>query len=198
MGSSSTTTGLCASCGTQLPPDSLFCKQVRCAGQTGDPGGGVQNEVTVLFADVVHSMDIAKAVGAERLPGEIMASLLDRASAVVGRYGGPWTKFTGDGVMAVFGAPVARRPVVRWPVLEIHTAIIDLVDEVSHRDGIDLRLRVGLKPGQVIGEIGRAERVTPQSANRSAWPSRMEPSALPAGDAQWLHRPAGRALDEPG
>ena len=62
--------------------------------------------MTVLFADVVHSMDIAAAVGAERLR-EIMAELVDRAAAVVQRYGGTVDKFTGDGIMAVFGAPVA-------------------------------------------------------------------------------------------
>ena len=63
-------------------------------------------QVTVLFADVVHSMDIAAAVGAERLR-EIMADLVDRCAAVVQRYGGTVDKFTGDGIMAVFGAPVA-------------------------------------------------------------------------------------------
>ena len=63
-------------------------------------------QVTVLFADVVHSMDIASAVGAERLR-EIMAELFDRSAAVVRRYGGTVDKFTGDGIMAVFGAPVA-------------------------------------------------------------------------------------------
>ena len=60
--------------------------------------------MTVLFADVVHSMDIAAAVGAERLR-EIMAQLLDRSTAVVKRYGGTLSQFTGDGIMAVFGAP---------------------------------------------------------------------------------------------
>ena len=62
--------------------------------------------MTVLFADVVHSMDIAAAVGAERLR-EIMAELADRCAAVVQRYGGTVDKFTGDGIMAVFGAPIA-------------------------------------------------------------------------------------------
>ena len=62
--------------------------------------------MTVLFADVVHSMDIAAAVGAERLR-EIMTELFNRSSKVVQRYGGTVDKFTGDGIMAVFGAPIA-------------------------------------------------------------------------------------------
>ena len=60
----------------------------------------------MLFADVVHSMDIAAAVGAERLR-EIMADLVDRSADIVQRYGGTVDKFTGDGIMAVFGAPIA-------------------------------------------------------------------------------------------
>jgi class 3 adenylate cyclase len=63
-------------------------------------------QVTVLFADVVHSMDIAAVVDAERLR-EIMTELFDRTAKVVHRYGGTVDKFTGDGVMALFGAPVA-------------------------------------------------------------------------------------------
>ena len=60
----------------------------------------------MLFADVVHSMDIATSLGPERLR-EIMAELVTRAAAVVQRFGGTVDKFTGDGIMAVFGAPVA-------------------------------------------------------------------------------------------
>jgi class 3 adenylate cyclase len=60
--------------------------------------------VTVLFADVVHSMDIASALGVERLR-EIMTELVNRSAAVVQRYGGTVDKFTGDGIMAEFGAP---------------------------------------------------------------------------------------------
>jgi class 3 adenylate cyclase len=63
-------------------------------------------QVTVLFADVVGSMDIAGAVGAERLR-EIMTEVFNRSAATVRRYGGTVDKFTGDGLMAVFGAPIA-------------------------------------------------------------------------------------------
>jgi class 3 adenylate cyclase len=61
-----------------------------------------------IFADVVHSMDFAAAVGAERLR-EIMADLVNRAAVVVQRYGGTVGSFTADGIMAVFGAPVRWR-----------------------------------------------------------------------------------------
>ena len=96
---------VCRSCGTELrgrPRGSA----TPVAHRLPTPVDDEYKQVTVLFADVVHSMDIAAAVGAERLR-EIMAELVDRCAAVVHRYGGTVDKFTGDGIMAVFGAPVA-------------------------------------------------------------------------------------------
>ena len=98
-----TSTGLvCASCGTELPSDSKFCN--KCGTPVGVQHSPAEyKQVTVLFADVVHSMDIAAAVGAERLR-EIMADLANRCAAVVQRYGGTVDKFTGDGIMVVLRA----------------------------------------------------------------------------------------------
>jgi class 3 adenylate cyclase len=57
---------LCGSCGTELPPDSRFCN--KCGAPITPAAAAAEyKQVTVLFADVVHSMDIAAAVGAERL-----------------------------------------------------------------------------------------------------------------------------------
>src|SRR6478672_12040135 len=95
----------CGSCGTELPPDSKFCNECGVP-LTHATRSAEYKQVTVLFADVVHSMEIAAAVGAERLR-EIMAELVDRAAVVVQHFGGTVGSFTGDGVMAVFGAPVA-------------------------------------------------------------------------------------------
>ena len=111
--------------------------------------GGIQ-QVTVLFADVVRSMDLAAALEPERFRD--IVSAFNRSAAVVQRYGGTVDKFTGDGIMALFGAPVA---------LEDHAfraclAALDIQNEVTHLaggarlDGIDLRLRIGLNSGQVI------------------------------------------------
>jgi class 3 adenylate cyclase len=61
-------------------------------------------QVTVLFADVVHSMDLAAALEMERLR-EVMTELLERSAAAARRYGGT-VEYNGDGVMAVFGAPI--------------------------------------------------------------------------------------------
>jgi class 3 adenylate cyclase len=58
-----------------------------------------------LFADVVRSMDIAAALDLERLC-EVMTDLVERSAAVLRRYGGTG-EYNGDGVMALFGAPVA-------------------------------------------------------------------------------------------
>jgi adenylate cyclase len=114
-------------------------------------------QVTVLFADVVHSMDIAATVGPERLR-EIMAELVNCASSVVQRYGGTVDKFTGDGIMAVFGAPVALEDHAVGACLAalgIQQQAQVVAADVKRHDGVDLQLRVGVNSGQVIaGEIG--------------------------------------------
>jgi hypothetical protein len=96
---------VCGSCGTELSAEAKFCSECGMP-LTSIARPAEYKQVTVLFADVVHSMDIAAAVGAERLR-EIMAELVTLAAKVVQRYGGTVDKFTGDGIMAVFGAPVA-------------------------------------------------------------------------------------------
>jgi adenylate cyclase len=96
---------VCGSCGSQLPPNSKFCNECGTP-ITPAAAAAEYKQVTVLFADVVHSMDIAAAVGAERLR-EIMTELVDRSSVVVKRYGGTVDKFTGDGILVLFGAPIA-------------------------------------------------------------------------------------------
>lgn len=146
----------CASCGAEpARPDARFCDS--CGASLAALPHAEFKPVTVLFADVVRSMDIAAAVGPERLR-EIMAELVGRSATVVQRYGGTMDKFTGDGIMAVFGAPVTLEDhAVRAALaaLGIQAETGDMARTVSDSDGVELRLRVGLNSGRVIaGEIG--------------------------------------------
>jgi len=152
--------------------------------------------VTVLFADVVHSMDIAAAVGAERLR-EIMTELVERSAAVVQRFGGTVDKFTGDGIMAVFGAPVALEDhAIRacMAALGVQEQAKQLAVNVQDHDGVELSLRVGLNSGQVIaGEIGSGALGYTAVGEQVGMAQRMESVAPPGwGDAQCVHRAAGR------
>src|SRR5215213_9222783 len=94
----------CGSCGTALRATARFCDDCGTA-TAGSAQAAKYKQVTVLFADVVQSMDMAARVDIERLR-EIMIELVTRLAAVIRRYGGT-VEYNGDGVMALFGAPVA-------------------------------------------------------------------------------------------
>src|ERR1700758_1085372 len=174
----------CTRCAAELRPTAKFCDE--CGSPTAVPGGAPAEykQVTVLFADVVGSMDIAAAVGAERLR-EIMTELVTRAAAVVERYGGTVDKFTGDGIMAVFGAPVALEDhAVRACLagLGVQEEAKRLAVDVRERDGVELQLRVGLNSGEVIaGEIGSGPFGYTAVGEQVGMAQRMESVAPPGG-----------------
>src|ERR1700752_4564698 len=174
---------LCGWCGTELPPDSRFCNKGGAPVRPAAPAAEYK-QVTVLFADVVHSMDIAAAVGAERLR-EIMTELVERSAAVVQRYGGTLSQFTGDGIMAGFGAPITLEDhAVRacLAALGVQEEAKRLAVEVRERDGVELRLRVGLNSGQVIaGEIGPGSFGYTTIGDQVGMAQRMESVAPPGG-----------------
>ncbi len=172
----------CRTCGTEPLENARFCHGCGSPVNDGDTRAEYK-QVTVLFADVVHSMDIASVVGAERLR-EIMADLVERSAAVVKRYGGTVDKFTGDGIMAVFGAPVtledhALRACLA--ALGIQDEAESLAAKVESRDGITLQLRIGLNSGQVIaGEIGSGALGYTAVGEQVGMAQRME-SVAPSG-----------------
>ncbi len=173
----------CRTCGTEPLENARFCHGCGSPVQDGDTRAEYK-QVTILFADVVHSMDIAAAVGPERLR-EIMAELADRCAAVVKRYGGTVDKFTGDGIMAVFGAPVALEDHAFracLAALGVQEEARWLAVEAQDRDGVDLQLRVGLNSGQVIaGEIGSGSFGYTTIGEQVGMAQRMESAAPPGG-----------------
>jgi class 3 adenylate cyclase len=178
-----TTAAACRTCGTKLREGARFCD--NCGSAVKDIDSRAEyKQVTVLFADVVHSMDIASTVGAERLR-EIMADVADSCAAVVERFGGTVDKFTGDGIMAVFGAPVALEDhAVRacLAALGVQEEAKRLAVGVLEHDGVDLQLRVGLNSGQVIaGEIGSGPFGYTAIGSQVGMAQRMESVAPPGG-----------------
>ena len=139
----------CMRCGAELRPSAKFCDE--CGSPTAVPGTPAEyKQVTVLFADVVESMDIAAAVGAERLR-EIMAELVDAArrrwcSVTAARW-------TSSPATASWRSSGRRRPwrTMRcarvWRRWDIQEEVDRLAAEVERRDGVDLQLRVGLNSG---------------------------------------------------
>jgi class 3 adenylate cyclase len=173
----------CRTCGTEPREGARFCDGCG-APVTEQDTRAEYKQVTVLFADVVHSMDIAAAVGPERLR-EIMAGLVDHCAAVVERYGGTVDKFTGDGIMAVFGAPVALEDhAIRacLAALGVQKEAQRLAVDVRERHGVELQLRAGLNSGEVIaGEIGSGPFGYTAVGEQVGMAQRMESVAPPGG-----------------
>ena len=178
-----TATGtVCGSCGAELLETARFCH--GCGSPVAEPDTHAEyKQVTVLFADVVRSMGIAAAVDMERLR-EIVTELVERSAAVVRRYGGS-VEFTGDGVMAIFGAPVALEDhAIRacLAAVGVQEEAKRLAVEVRERDGVDLQVRVGLNSGQVIaGEIGSGSLGYAAIGEQVGMAQRMESVAPPGG-----------------
>ena len=173
----------CGSCGNDLRVKARFCdvcgSPVSSCSATSE-----HKQVTVLFADVVGSMKLASVLDAERLQ-EIMNELFNRAAAVVQRYQGTVDKFTGDGLMALFGAPVALEDhALRACIsaLEIQSVTNKLAAEVLRHDGVALQIRIGLNSGDVIvGEIGSGPGRYTAIGHPVGMAQRMEAAAPPGG-----------------
>jgi adenylate cyclase len=114
-----------------------------------------------------------------------MTAVFDRSAIVVQRYGGTVDKFTGDGIMALFGAPVALEDhALRacLAALGIQQETKGLAAEVADRDHVALRLRVGLNSGQVVaGDIGSGQMRYTAFGQQVGMAQRMESVAPPGG-----------------
>ena len=178
----SVTGSACTSCGTAPREAARFCDACG-APIASHPVSAEYKQVTVLFADVVQSMDIAATLDPERLR-DIMSAVFNGSATIVQRYGGTVDKFTGDGIMALFGAPVALEDHAFracLAALDIQHEVTKLAVEAHGLDGIDLHLRIGLDSGQVIaGDIDSGPGGYTAIGVHVGMAQRME-SAAPAG-----------------
>ena len=123
---------------------------------------GERKQVTVLFADVKGSMELAEQLDPEEWSA-IMQRFFSILSQGVERFEGFVDKFTGDGIMALFGAPIAHEDHARracYAALHLVDGLRTYANELRLRRGLNFSARLGLNSGEVIvGKIGEDLRM---------------------------------------
>ncbi len=118
---------------------------------------GERKLVTVLFADVANYTSISEKLDPEEVH-QIMDGCFGILMEEIHRYEGTINQFTGDGVMSLFGAPLAHEDHAQracHSALSIQKAIGDYGEKVRKDCGVDFKMRIGLNSGPVIvGSIG--------------------------------------------
>ncbi|MEX2648461.1 MAG: alpha/beta fold hydrolase [Alphaproteobacteria bacterium] len=113
---------------------------------------GERKQVTVLFADLVGSTRLTEAMDPEE-SAAFLEPCLDAMIACIRRYQGTVTRAMGDGVVALFGAPLAHEDHATracYAALDIQRAMDQFGDSVRHRHGEALKARIGLNSGDVV------------------------------------------------
>ena len=144
---------------------------------------GERKQVTVLFADLKGSMELL----ADRDPEEarhLLDPVLERMMAAVHRYEGTVNQVMGDGIMALFGAPLAHDDhAVRacYAALRMQEAVQQYATEVQRTHGVPLHIRVGLHAGEVVvRSIGNDLRMDYTAVGQTTHlAARMEQMAMP-------------------
>jgi class 3 adenylate cyclase/tetratricopeptide (TPR) repeat protein len=113
---------------------------------------GERRQVSVLFADVANFTTLAEQLDPE-VVHEIMDRCFERITAEVHRFEGTINQYTGDGVMALFGAPIAHEDGPRRAVhaaLGIQRALREYGQELQAERGLLLQMRIGINTGPVV------------------------------------------------
>jgi class 3 adenylate cyclase/tetratricopeptide (TPR) repeat protein len=172
----------CAACGVELPATAKFCNACgQAVAAKPSPGAereprdytprhladrilqsksaleGERKQVTVLFADVKGSMELAEQVDPEE-----WHRILDRFFQIladgVHRFEGTVNQYTGDGIMALFGAPIAHEDHAQracWTALHLQDELRGYANELRVERGLSFAVRIGLNSGEVVvGKIG--------------------------------------------
>ncbi|HEY7204098.1 MAG TPA: adenylate/guanylate cyclase domain-containing protein [Methylomirabilota bacterium] len=166
----------CPSCGAANPPGHKFCGQCATPLLASAPAApaapdsytpqhlaarilgskaaleGERKQVTVLFADMKGSTELL----ADRDPEEarkILDPVLERMMEAVHRYEGTVNQVMGDGIMALFGAPLAHEDhAVRacYAALRMHDTVGRYAEDARRAHGVEVQIRVGLNSGDVV------------------------------------------------
>ena len=113
---------------------------------------GERKQVTVLFADIKDSTELIRDLdpeAAQKLLDPTIHIMMD----AVHRFEGTVNQVLGDGIMSIFGAPIAHEDHAAracYAALAMQSAMRDYTDEVRRKQGLELRIRVGLNSGEVV------------------------------------------------
>jgi len=202
-------TRICANCGTQLSATAKFCPE--CAHPVAGPAPvrprfnspeaytpkhlvekiltsksaleGERKQVTVLFADMKGSMELL----ADRDPEEarkLLDPILEYMMEAVHRYEGTVNQVMGDGIMALFGAPLAHEDhAVRacYAALRMQESVKRYAEGVRRTEGVPIQIRVGLNSGEVVvRSIGSDLKMDYTAVGQTTHlAARMEQMAMP-------------------
>ena len=144
---------------------------------------GERKQVTVLFADLKGSMELL----ADRDPEEarrLLDPVLERMIEAVHRYEGTVNQVMGDGIMALFGAPLAHEDHglrACYAALRMQDAVKRHAEEIQRTHGAPIQIRVGINSGEVVvGTIGNDLRMDYTAVGQSTHlAARMEQAAIP-------------------
>jgi class 3 adenylate cyclase/tetratricopeptide (TPR) repeat protein len=200
----------CPNCEASNPPDSKFCE--KCGRDLKPPKAspplkysepqsytpkflsdkilknrssivGERKLVTVFFADVANYTSISEKIDPEEVH-QIMDGCFKILMDEIHKYEGTINQFTGDGVMALFGAPVAHEDHAQracYAALSIQKSVKEYGDKIQKDTGVEFKLRIGLNSGPVIvGSIGDDLRLDYTAVGDTTnLASRMESKAEP-------------------
>jgi class 3 adenylate cyclase/tetratricopeptide (TPR) repeat protein len=113
---------------------------------------GERRTITVLYADAKGFTSISERLGEERIY-DLSKEFVDLMMEAVYRYEGTINQFRGDGILALFGAPIAHEDAARRAVaaaLEMQKYLKQLADKIHQRHKIELQFRLGLNTGPVV------------------------------------------------
>lgn len=173
----------CAACGFTNEPDDAFCGGCGAALDAGTTAE--RRQVTVLFADLKGYTPLSERLGEEgawRLMDRVYKVMI----GVVDRFGGTVQELTGDGILALFGAPRALEDAplrACAAALAIQEEMRAVSERLQAEQGVDARARIGVSTGPVVvASVGTETRVELKAIGDTVnVAARLEAMAPPGG-----------------